>query len=670
MQVTPETENLNVFGRFSRKLGSDWQLSLTASMFQSKDAVVPNYIGPFSTMVTPFTPAPIGPALGAAPGPKGPIVNQFQLPGPYLAPVPASIAGQFAGGVAPGTLEPIQITLTGLGPAQSHSTTQNYRLVGDLTGSLGPWDLNATYGWTAAITEIVDTGNPNYAHLYNALSNGTLHIGQASGLNTAAIYNYVAPPIDSSFKDYLWFTNLHASRDLFNIWGGPVSFASGVDFFFRNLSAIPSDQTTTGVQPSTASDFFASGTQNDISVFGELAIPVIKRLEVDVSARYDHYNTFGSTTNPKAGFKYKPIDQVLLRGTYSEGFRAPNPIESGNSAAVGFFTVFNDPALCPTASPTTTPGNFPSQCALQSTNVTTGTPGIQPETSKSYTLGIVLEPIRQVSTSVDFFDIKLTNQIVSGLGVPGVTQTLVRGTPAQEQYVCTAADATAARYGCTTAGQQVLRTTPVGLFAYFTTPYVNLNSTRVRGIDFGWKTKLGLDEFGTLTADLNWSHLLEYLYTSSAGTVDLAGTHGPSVISGDTATPRNRARFALSWDRGPYGATGTLNYVGPYNVTDPSFGEPDCLSSLNNTFTVGGPAFPGGTTPPPKYCNVSSFTTFDLYLKWNPDKHWLVHGTVRNLFNRAPPIDLQSYGSFNFNPSLHMDGAIGRFFDLGLSYSW
>jgi len=670
LQVIPETENLNLFGRFTRKLGGDWELSLAASMFQSKDVVVPNYIGPFSTQTTPLTPAPIGPALGVSPGPNGPIVHQFQLSGPYLAPVPASLAGQFAGGVAPGTLEPIQITLADLGPAVSHATTQTYRLVGDLKGSVLNWDVNATYGWTAAINEVVDYGDPNYQRLYQVLANGTYHPGLAASHNNPAIYNYIAPPIDSSFKDYLWFANLHTSRDLFNLWGGPVGFASGVDFFYRNMDSVPSSQTTNAVQPSTASTFFAIGTQNDVSVFGELNIPVIKALELDVSGRYDHYNTYGSSTTPKAGFKFKPIDQVLVRGTYAKGFRAPNPIESGNSAAVGFFTVFNDPILCPNSASATSPGNFPSQCGLQSTNVTTGTPGIQPETSVSYTAGLVLEPVRQVSASADFFDIKLSNQIVSGLGVTGVTQTLNRGTPAQEQYVCAAADVGVVP-GCAAVGQQVLRTTPVGLFAYFSTPYVNLNSTHVRGIDFGLNTKFDLSEWGKVTTELMWSHLLEYLYTTPGGTVDLAGTHGPSVISGDTATPRNRAKFILAWESGPYSVTGTMNYTGPYSVVDPSLAtSTDCVGSLNNTFTVGGPAFPGGTTPPSKYCTVSSFTDFDLYLRWNPDKHWSLHSTIRNVFNRAPPVDLQSYGSFNFNPSLHMDGAIGRFFDFGASYSW
>src|SRR5262249_30338082 len=156
-----------------------------------------------------------------------------------------------------------------LGPASSHTTTQTYRLVGDLKGSLLQWDIDAAYGWTSAITEILETGNPNYQHLYTALANGTYHPGLASGQNTPAIYNYIAPPIDSQFKGFLGFANLHASRDLFNVWGGPISFASGVDFFYRNLDAVPSSQTTTGVQPSTSSDFYATGSQNDVSVFGE-----------------------------------------------------------------------------------------------------------------------------------------------------------------------------------------------------------------------------------------------------------------------------------------------------------------------------------------------------------------------------------------------------------------
>ena len=54
-------------------------------------------------------------------------------------------------------------------------------------------------------------------------------------------------------------------------------------------------------------------------------------LELNAAVRYDHYSDFGSSTTPKFGFRFKPLEQFVLRATYAEAFRAPGPAESGNT---------------------------------------------------------------------------------------------------------------------------------------------------------------------------------------------------------------------------------------------------------------------------------------------------------------------------------------------------
>ncbi len=63
--------------------------------------------------------------------------------------------------------------------------------------------------------------------------------------------------------------------------------------------------------------------RNVNAVFGELNIPVIKNLDLNLATRYDGYNDVGSTTNWKGNLRWQPMQQLLLRGSYGTGFRAP-----------------------------------------------------------------------------------------------------------------------------------------------------------------------------------------------------------------------------------------------------------------------------------------------------------------------------------------------------------
>jgi iron complex outermembrane receptor protein len=110
--------------------------------------------------------------------------------------------------------------------------------------------------------------------------------------------------------------------------------------------------------------------------------------------------------------------------------------------------------------------------------------------------------------------------------------------------------------------------------------------------------------------------------------------------------------------------------VGSFSVLDPSSGYNDCQTALQNSNSY----FAGDY--PEKYCSVHPFTSVDLTATWKLTPSLTLHGTVLNLFNRQPPVDAQTYGGSSiatgsnvpYNPSLHQAGAVGRFFNVGLSY--
>ena len=127
----------------------------------------------------------------------------------------------------------------------------------------------------------------------------------------------------------------------------------------------------------------ADGSRDVWAFYGEANWTLLKTLELDVALRYDDYSDYGSTWNPKVGLRWNPIKEVLLRGTWATGFRAPNAYENGNSATTAF-TTYTDPVRCPITGAALDCGS--GQLAA----VTSGNPLITAETSESYTLGVGL----------------------------------------------------------------------------------------------------------------------------------------------------------------------------------------------------------------------------------------------------------------------------------------
>jgi iron complex outermembrane receptor protein len=116
----------------------------------------------------------------------------------------------------------------------------------------------------------------------------------------------------------------------------------------------------------------------------------------------------------------------------------------------------------------------------------------------------------------------------------------------------------------------------------------------------------------------------------------------------------------------------TVNYTSDFSTIDPSLGVTDCSGPGGTGFNVGGRAYFRGLPQPGYYCHVASFTSVNLNLQYKLSQNLSLKGSILNLFDRQPPIDVATYGNSgaqtSYNASLHQAGAVGRFFSLGLSY--
>jgi len=224
---------------------------------------------------------------------------------------------------------------------------------------------------------------------------------------------------------------------------GDLGFAVGVENRKEEGRFVPDALAVTGNSTNLSAGPTGGGYSVD-ELYAELQIPILadlpfaRELSVNIASRYSDYDTFGDTTNSKFGFKWKPLDSVLVRGTWSEGFRAPtiSDLFGGGSQTFSFYSdpcdvVFGSSANNPTTRANCVAamgplantyrqlgqgfqpvGTQPAQTPIAFTSGSN--PTLQPETSVSKTLGVVWSPefVEGLNVSLDWWNIRLENTIV------------------------------------------------------------------------------------------------------------------------------------------------------------------------------------------------------------------------------------------------------------------
>ena len=667
-QAAPQTGNFNALGRFTKNLGGDWQAIVTGSLFRSEAEQTQRFnryngINPSSTVA------------------YGPGVNPFFVNvAPILLPCTIGVGGGTAASGCQavgspnnpfGVPAPLVSYFPQLGAAQDQFVSNTYRFFGEIKGSAAGWDIAGTAGWMYDALVQKFEGFIDPSQLLVAANSG-FNFATASGQTMARTF---AEPVQVTDTNTMQVLDLHGVRELAQLSGGALSVAvgGGMNHLYKNSLAPAA--AAAGLYPSINAAYVVGGQTNS-NAYVEFVAPLFKGFELDAAGRYDRYNTYGSSTTPKIGIKYTPFKMITFRGTYGQGFRAPNPAEAGTSAALFGGAPANDAVLCPNPNNALAGGNFPSQCNLGLAGLAVATRTLQPEKSKNYTAGFIFQPFDATSISFDYWDIKVTQDIQSGTNLFFLTGgaqgagPIVRGLPETDPFCPLPAGQT-----CTQA-QLVSKPTPVGPIAYQAFPYINASATHVNGIDLDLQSRFGAGA-GRITAELNATYMFHYVFGVPGATYDLAGSHGPAIIGGDTGNPKIRATGSLAWDLGGLNLTASVNYVGRFNLLDPTNGEPDCATAIVFGGVFGG-RFPNGqgSVSPfllNNFCEVKSFTTLDLYGQYAFTKNFSMHAAVLNVLGTDPPADLTTYGAAGnapYNPAMHQAGAVGRFFNLGASYTF
>lgn len=395
--------------------------------------------------------------------------------------------------------------------------------------------------------------------------------GIPDGAALATIAPFVHDRTDQDMTAYAG----SVSGDLLQLPAGPLGIAFGAEYREDSLDFKP-DFLRQSALISGNSSSPISGEFDLKEVYVEFGIPILadlpaaKSLRFSLGARRSDYSTFGATTNGKYGLEYKPIDDLLLRATYADVFRAPTIVDlfSGQFESADTFTdPCNNFPVAQTGSAAfqrtcqfvpTTDANGDGfidyfQTDTQLNAIVGGNPTLLPEEGDTLTLGFVYDPswYDPLSVTVDFWKYHLDNTIGPVGSDNRLTQCFTNG------LFC----------------DSIQRDPASGEIFLVNDATDNIGILDTTGVDMGTKFNFGETGFGRVTYSLDLTYLIKYDNEQLAGDpatlLRSAGTFVDTSAGGNGHFARWRGLTNLSWKRADW----TVNWAGRYihHVTETAF---------------------------------------------------------------------------------------------------
>ncbi|MFT3905796.1 MAG: TonB-dependent receptor [Steroidobacteraceae bacterium] len=420
----------------------------------------------------------------------------------------------------------------------------------DYAGTLGlksavgawNWDLSSTFGQDKDVIGVIHSANTSlYAD---------------EGYTPTSFHN-------GDFISGQWTNNLDVSREL-DVGAKPLTLALGAEQRHETYEIVAGDAASrygSGSQsyPGFSLTDAGSHSRNNVGAYVDVAFYPAEKLNVDLAARAEHYSDFGGTASGKLTTRYDFSDAFALRGTLSNGFRAPTLGEEYYSAT----------GVSPTSAVVQLPANSAAAKLL-------GIDNLKPEKSTNVSVGLVLKPVADLSLALDAYLIDIKDRIVGSEFIYG-------------------------QYGATTVSQLVLdaitangNTLESGITYAGVSTFVNGADTRTRGVDL---TASYPTDFGA-AGHVDWSLSANYNSTKVTHFIDTPAVLLASTAAGyesyvqlfnrgdrsnlETASPKYKAVLGALYTLGRFSANVRAKFYGEasqwaqtngiwyHNVVDPA----------------------------------------------------------------------------------------------------
>jgi iron complex outermembrane receptor protein len=471
--------------------------------------------------------------------------------------------------------------------------------------------------------------------------------------NPQYLWDYIMPPKRTHNTSSVDQVQATIARPLFELPGGDLYAAVGYAYRKEKLTA-PS---ANGFQQDPYQRYLslnpvaASGSRDVNSVFFEIDAPIADMLNVNIAGRYDDYSSGQDNFSPKFGVQFQPIDQVTLRGTYSEGFRIASFNEAFGEPTTGYVTTAIDASTPEGAAFLAAHGNNAYASGTYSYGLTaTGNPSLDPEESKSYTVGVVFEPSRNISVTVDWWRIKV-EKLISGADYGDVL----------DQYYQNNGVVDVEGISVIPAAIDPDYPNALPLIGFIQYSYQNVDSEIAEGIDVGVNLT---HEFGSVlwNTHLELSYLSELSKTIGGVKQNYEGTLSPCDVTSCSGAPDWRATWVNSVEWEDFTFALTANYTGDYSNASIDYGgdTKDCEASIFGSVY----AYDDGS---PYRCNHKKYLDWDFSASYRFSEKLQVYLNVINVFDKTPSFDpAPAYFIYGFNPSWELNGWRGRYFRMGV----
>ncbi|WP_295205212.1 TonB-dependent receptor [uncultured Brevundimonas sp.] len=506
---------------------------------------------------------------------------------------------------------------------------------------------------------------------YNPFSGGCVNdtsFGDCTPSSQAAI-DAITTDLTRVSKTTLALWDFKLSRaDVFALPAGPVGMALGVEArretqrddrdadldgtnIFRdsvsgeisqsNIAAVSSNPDTYGKR-----EVYSAYVEFAVPVVSpEMNIPLVRSLDFQLAGRYEHYSDFGDVAKPKIAMAWDLVEGVRVRGSYSEGFRAPN-LEQTNAAQYGRLSTNNDYIRCEADLRLGRITNF-NQCSqpASASLLVSGNPELQPEESTNQSIGLVLQPwfipeqFGRFTFTLDRWKIE-QEKIVGLLGAQSNVVldylNILNGTRNDNvnRAAVTADDI---------AFFQGSGITPVGQIVSVEDQFINLLPQTVEGLDIGLQWRLRGTPWGNFRASVNAAHLTKFDRSPGPLVESLFAAREAGQINANTPLPISQTLLARN-GRPEWRVTGSFTWSqGPWQV--------GAFTQYNSAVTETG--FLSAQGDP---WQVDSQITGNLYGQYEfGDNAGFASGATvrlgaRNITDEQPPLTSSGYLGALYNP--------------------
>lgn len=381
--------------------------------------------------------------------------------------------------------------------------------------------------------------------------------------NAGAYSAITANATRNSLSDFRSYSG-NVSFELFEAPGGPVGWAAGFDYFDEEFSDIYDPLSAGGDLIGSAGNS-GGGDRVVEALFAESLIPVLNNLEISAAVRWDNYDdSAGNEISSYLSARYQPVDWLLFRASWGEGFRAPDMNNLYGAVGVSY-EGGTDLVAC------SAQGISPDDCPeLQYATWTGGNPNLAPELSDSYSIGFVID-WEPVTIRMDYFALNLED----GLGLPSL-QGLIN---AEQRGQCvntgrienTRDEGLPAVITTCGTGPQIKRDPGTGALLEAEAPWANTSQIEHAGIDlyfsYDWETATA----GDFDFSLLGTRMLKRRSRASS-IASWSSSLGEGV--GDEARPKYQAGGLIRWTYTDHTVSLYVRHIAGYVRPEEAFSAP------------------------------------------------------------------------------------------------